>query len=665
MGTTAEKINYSIEATEMIEEGINALGGNITPQTPLKNFKTELDTIYNKLPKLSGEGSNITLRPTLKGRMQITPIGNASQESTQGYNLLPISEPHTVTINGITMTIHEDKSISFKGTSTSACTFYLFGDSNYQTARFKLNAGDYTLNLKEVNSMNFMFNIRKTDNSLAFSQMRGIYNSNQTLAEETHIGNISVYIMANTTIDTTIYPLLVKGTYTSGTIPEYEPYTNGTSPNPDYLQDIKVVTGKNKIRVRGKNLTVIERNAHPAVDPYIVGGLSYSYGKNTVTVVGTRTMSTGESYILKKRFKAGTYTLSGLPNKEISDADRATVYFWYDTTPNSNLSNSDDTITNVYKKYAFTSDKDFYLGFRIISQGNAIGDSLEYNQTYNIQIEEGLTATSFEPYVEPQKLSLDLSSKNKFDINIFDQNRQETSVATVDYIQLQLKPNATYTISENSELQGNNANVFITLNNEAPSTAANGVIDKKTITTNNSGIVYVMLRNESYRENSIYSKFLNGTYYIQIEEGIEATTCAPYYNYEFAKIGEYADIIFKNEKTNPLYNSKLLENTWYKRASVKKLELDGDINEFTYKHTVITSDKNGFYQFSIADKIKTKPSGSTDCALCNYLKYINSTAQDAINYVGIWWERKYESRLCLYTLFYFRRSKCMVKRIKR
>ena len=49
--------------------------------------------------------------------------------------------------------------------------------------------------------------------------------------------------------------MIVEGTYTSETFPNYEPYTGGTpAPNPDYPYPVNVVTGDNEVKVEGKNL---------------------------------------------------------------------------------------------------------------------------------------------------------------------------------------------------------------------------------------------------------------------------------------------------------------------------------------------------------------------------------------------------------------------------
>jgi hypothetical protein len=56
----------------------------------------------------------------------------------------------------------------------------------------------------------------------------------------------------------------------------------------------------------------------------------------------------------------------------------------------------------------------------------------------------------------------------------------------------------------------------------------------------------------------------------QLEEGSIATEYEPYYNYELCKINDYSDLIFKNEITNPYYNSTLIKNAWYKHTNICK-----------------------------------------------------------------------------------------------
>lgn len=91
-GTIAEKFNYSLETKELIKDGINYLGGNVTDETTLKEYRDELDSVYNKLPKVSNStaSDNVILYPTLKGRIDSTLNGQIGQDTTEGYQLFNI-----------------------------------------------------------------------------------------------------------------------------------------------------------------------------------------------------------------------------------------------------------------------------------------------------------------------------------------------------------------------------------------------------------------------------------------------------------------------------------------------------------------------------------------------------------------------------------------------
>lgn len=77
----------------------------------------------------------------------------------------------------------------------------------------------------------------------------------------------------------------------------------------------------------------------------------------------------------------------------------------------------------------------------------------------------------------------------------------------------------------------------------------------------------------------------NDVFYIQIETGNEKTSYEPYQgknvtlplgSLELAKIGNYADVLFKNSKGSAYYKSNLTENAWYKLKNINKLVLTGN-----------------------------------------------------------------------------------------
>lgn len=82
MGTTAEKLTYLNETKQELKEAINNLGGSIDNSTTFREYVEELEDIYSNLPKVTSEGTEVTLTPTKKGKLSLVEKGNSEQEGT-------------------------------------------------------------------------------------------------------------------------------------------------------------------------------------------------------------------------------------------------------------------------------------------------------------------------------------------------------------------------------------------------------------------------------------------------------------------------------------------------------------------------------------------------------------------------------------------------------
>lgn len=141
---------------------------------------------------------------------------NSLEIKDVGKNLLNVTAK-TTTIQGITFTVNEDKSITINGTNTgntgTGTAFFRLADN------FVLPAGDYTLSNKNANANygNFIF----YDDNYNFVT-KNI--SNATFTKDTTIKPY-IRVKAGATVNNqTIYPMILKGTYTEETIPAYKPY---------------------------------------------------------------------------------------------------------------------------------------------------------------------------------------------------------------------------------------------------------------------------------------------------------------------------------------------------------------------------------------------------------------------------------------------------------
>lgn len=216
---------------------------------PFKYSTTEED-IEENATETDAEGVNFTLENTENGAglLDVKLKGNTYQEQTDGANLLKIVKD-SATINGITFTQNSDGSIGVKGTATANATFSsttmqpITPSSRYTISGCPSGGSTTTyrllLRVRNSNGTN-IFTSSETGSSLTIN----------VPADAVQIlGEIIVY--SGQTIDATFYPMVNAG---STALP-YEPYTYGPSPNPNYPQDIDVVTGDNTITLKNSDDT--------------------------------------------------------------------------------------------------------------------------------------------------------------------------------------------------------------------------------------------------------------------------------------------------------------------------------------------------------------------------------------------------------------------------
>ena len=166
----------------------------------------------------SFDGNEYTLYPQINvgtvasGYSPYVDVGGVNVTKL-GKNLIPYPYRYTTaTINGITFTVNEDRSITVKGTATADARFLLqenafYGSTMESGSKESATNGEYTISCK------------RTLYSAATNQ-------------------VMIYIYSGTTIDETIYPQIEKGT----TATEYEPYKEPTTYTPNADGTVEGVT---------------------------------------------------------------------------------------------------------------------------------------------------------------------------------------------------------------------------------------------------------------------------------------------------------------------------------------------------------------------------------------------------------------------------------------
>ena len=314
--------------------------------------------IYNAFPSTTGEGEEGSINGTAEVPFkEIGLKGNTSQYSTTGKNLINCTSPTTTEVN-LTVTRNEDGSYTLNGTSKSTTWYFRL------CPNFTLPAGTYTLS-NGNNEATGGYAVFYDDNN-NFTTRTNIetktFNDTVTIAPYIRVRENQIFN------NFTIYPMIVAGSSAG----EYEPYTNGPAPNPDYPYPVNVVTGDNEIKVVGKNL------AKSTFDTKL--RMTGSGANRTVSSANGNT-----SQIVKVKPNT-TYTCSGdfstLPNNYMRIG-------YFNSYPEVN-----SVSTNfVYNQSPFTFTTEASTNYIMLFNSNNVDTTIS-----NLQLEKGNQATDYIPY---------------------------------------------------------------------------------------------------------------------------------------------------------------------------------------------------------------------------------------------------------------------------
>lgn len=191
----------------------------------------------NPAPTIEGEGTNFTL--VTESNMNITQFrskGDIYQTTYSGKNLY---QAIGQTNAGLTGTLQADGKLKITGTATGS-------SSNITTAMAtNLPAGTYTLSLTKALPFRVLMRASNNQNIWVIEPGR----TSVTVTTTVTLTSIWVWfylLVSGTTYNETVGFQLESGS----TATAFEPYVGGTaSPNPDYPQDINVVTGTQTVTI--------------------------------------------------------------------------------------------------------------------------------------------------------------------------------------------------------------------------------------------------------------------------------------------------------------------------------------------------------------------------------------------------------------------------------
>ena len=388
MGTTADKLTYLNTTKGKIKDSINNLGGELTTNSTFRSYASELDSIYSRLPKVSGTGSEISLVPTLKGRLGSVLKGDTYQQTYSGKNLFhnTLELQERTTSSGVTIKPNNDGSITLNGTATS--NQYI----NLDTYDYNVGIGtltDVSTTRKSVSNNNYTLSCyidNGTLNSVGYNNSNK-YTYIQIKNGETY-NNSKVYLQIEL----------------SSSMTNYEPYVGKqASPNPDYPQDIQCVEGIQNVELEGKNSFNIDGD-------FTFGGYSNSTTKNsdnTITTTSNFSYSRGNGQNLSLLKPNTNYTLSAKLISHTSIADNvAVVQICNGVRGNLSIINTLYYQEDGMQTLTFMTPNDttnLWISFNSVGSSNSATFGI-------IQIEEGSTATSYVPYKDPQNYEVNLGN---------------------------------------------------------------------------------------------------------------------------------------------------------------------------------------------------------------------------------------------------------------
>ena len=483
MGTVAEKLTYLNDTRLKIKDGLNKFGAELTENDTFRSYSNVLNDIYDKLPKVSGNGSNFTLENAQNGKLDLLEMGG---NTIQGD--LPSEYTQVDYI--------ESSGTQYIDTGVNA-------DSNLRTI------------------LDFQY----------MSEVEG----------ETHIGAI-----ANSNQVYTRYHMFLRNSSTTLSI------------------------GINNIT---QNTIARDTNRH-----------NIDISKNSIIVDTTE------------------YSLS------ISNFDTQMNFYLFGR--NSNDSSLRRTSKNkLYKCKMYYNNvlvRDFIPCYR--NSDNEVGlydlvnDVFYTNQGTGVFTYGALAPTPDSPIdieVVENKQVVNVSGKNLFDKNNLNKknvyldssNKIIGTSSGNGVLYIPCEPNTTYTVSKTELFGGDRFCIFDTidiptindyaLSYEGLRAGYNNAMSLTITTSSTANYLCIFVKANTSSPAKTFEEIAET---IQVEKNSTATTYEPYHNQDYeidlgnielCKIGDYKDVIFKNNQLSSYYDSTLDEDGWYIKKEIDKIVLNG------------------------------------------------------------------------------------------
>lgn len=368
--TVDESLKEQIGSAEQIQANVEQIAKNKADISSLNEDLADLQD--KKITKFYASNQGEThLADSDNGKiMDMMLYGRSEQNKTIGKNLLkyPYVEATKMSL-GVTFMDNKDGSINVSGIGTGVAYYDLY--SNRDGKRLTLASGTYKLVTKGRSKCNVSVN-----NGVNSAKNEGTF----TITDGHN--DVWCYIEApkGLALDETIYPMIQLA---SSTDESYEPYTGGKpSPSPDYPQEIK--------RVVNPTMKVCGKNLWDNFKTLSLGNVEQKNGTYIATAdnmqVDITMKSVGARPLLLKANNAYTFSLK----TTVSISSPKFVCLRYTNGESNNIIFTNKNFVN------FVPKRD------VEKVGFILYESVAGDKVYDVQLEMGSEATSYEPYHEGQ-----------------------------------------------------------------------------------------------------------------------------------------------------------------------------------------------------------------------------------------------------------------------
>lgn len=564
---------YDVRITGYLRYLVSARFGR--PDYPVNNEEFYLSNMKPPVVTNDTPSSSIELDDTAEAPfIDVKAYGDTSQTTYTGKNLLDLTGN---TSKGVTGTVNADGSVTISGKATTTDGVIVFRTGPIQ-------AGTYTFSISRA--LPKVINLSMAA-GISFRIPAGETSVTTTLEQDYESGSIYYSVVTDAEYNETFKCQLETGE----TATSWEPYVGGIpAPNPDYPQAVNVVTGKQVVKVEGKNLLTYPYHdtINSPVERY--GVLWTDLGDGTVKANGTPSgasvfsiASTSDYITIKPNT---VYTMSG------GNTSKGVVITFEERDASNNILVSHDNVTSL----TFTSHASatrLTVGLKRYSNSVTINDFI-----CKPQLELGSTATEFVPY-GAGSYEINLDGKNLLDLSVqpasvngvtasYDSLTNSLSVASTGsgagYIYARydlktLKPGDTYSIKIGSFTNASvidNRILYVASNNGSSTTQ---LLEVKAPTLSGTFTV----PNDSKEVRVYFYTLLNTTSVfkeVQLELGSTATPYEPYHApIELCKIDTYQDYIYQDT-----------DEDWYIHKDIARSELNSEKVGFFFPATPLQTD---------------------------------------------------------------------------